>query len=96
MGMRNPLSEEITFSTRYGRPLTRTEIQVFTFMGNEQEAIELSRFIVLPENATYEQIDEAVGMAFAHRRMLGSGSPNVEGADAKRSDNRTYPGLTPN
>ena len=90
------MSEEITFSIRYGRPLTRTEIQVFTFMENEREAIELSKFIVLLENATYEQIEEAVGMALAHRRMLGSGCPNVEGVDAKRSDNRTYPGLKPN
>jgi hypothetical protein len=91
------MSEKITFSTRYGRPLTRTEIQVFTFMENEREAIELSKFIVLPESATYEQIDEAVGIALAHRRMLGKGCPSVEGADTKRSDNRTYPaGLKPN
>jgi len=90
------MSEEITFSTRFGRPLTRTEIQVFTFVENEREAIELSKFIVLLENATYEQIDEAVTMALAHRRMLGGDCPNAERADAKRSDNRTYPGLTPN
>ena len=87
------MSEEITFSIRYGRPLTRTEIQVFTFVENEREAIELSKFIVLLENATYEQIEEAVRMALAHREMLGSGCPNPEGAD---SDNRPYPGLTPN
>ena len=31
------MSEEITFSIRYGRPLTRTEIQVFTFVENERE-----------------------------------------------------------
>lgn len=90
------MPEQIMFSIRYGRPLTRTEIQVFTFMENEREAIELSKFIVLLENATYQQIDEAVTMALAHRRMLGSDCPNAEGADPKRSDNRTYPGLTPN
>ena len=91
------MSEEITFSTRYGRPLTRTEIQVFTFMENECSAVELSKFIVLPENATYEQIDEAVGMALAHRRMLGSGSPNVDCADTEWHENRPdTPRLKPN
>jgi hypothetical protein len=83
------LSEEITFSTRYGRPLTSTEIQVFTFMGNECDAIELSKFIVLPENAMYEQIDEAVGAALAYRKMLGGGCPNANSADAGRSNGET-------
>jgi hypothetical protein len=82
------LSEEITFSTRCGRPLTRTEIQVFRFIENECSAGELSKFIVLPENATYEQIDEAVGAALAYRKMLGGGCPNVE-SDAERSRNQT-------
>lgn len=90
------MSEEITLSTRYGRPLTRTEIQVFTFMENECSAIELSKFIVLSENATYEQIDEAVGLALAYRRMLGSGCPNADSADAGRSHNQTETRFRPN
>lgn len=90
------MSEEVTFSTRYGRPLTRTEIQVFTFMANECSAIELSKFIVLPENATYEQIDEAVGLALAYRKMLGGGCPNADSADAGRSHNQTETRFRPN
>jgi hypothetical protein len=42
-------------------------------MENECDALELSKFIVLPENATYEQIDEAVGAAIAYGKMLGGG-----------------------
>lgn len=90
------MSEEITFSTRYGRPLTRTEIQVFTFMENECGAVELSKFIVLPENATYEQIEEAVGMALAYKKMLVSGCPNVESAEAERSDDQRDTRFRPN
>ena len=89
------MPEEITFSTRYGRPLTRTEIQVFTFMENECSAVELSKFIVLPENATYEQIDEAVGLALAYSKMLRGGCPNV-GSDAERSNNQTETRFKPN
>jgi hypothetical protein len=90
------MSEEITFSIRYGRPLTRTEIQVFTFMENEREAIELSKFTVLPENATYEQIDEAVGMALAYQKMLSGPCSNAEIADAEQRNNQEDTRFRPN
>jgi hypothetical protein len=82
------MSEEVTISTWYLRPLTRTEIQVFTFVGDERKAIMLSKFIVLPENATYEQIDEAVKMAFMRLKVLVDWDPNVEVVNAKRRDKR--------
>jgi hypothetical protein len=86
------MSEEVTLSTWYGRPLTRTEIQVFTFVEDERKAIMLSKFIVLPESATYEQIAEAVTMALVRLKVFAG-----EIADEERRDNRrATPKLKPN
>jgi hypothetical protein len=65
-------------------------------MENECNAIELSKFIVLLENATYEQIDDAVGMALAYKKMLRDGCAKADSADAGRSHNQTETRLKPN
>ena len=62
-------------------------------MENECSAVELSKFIVLPENATYEQIEEAVGMALAYKKMLGDGCSS---ADAEQRNNQTETRFRPN
>jgi len=48
----------------------------------------LSKFIVLPESATYGQIEEAVTMALSRLNVLVGGDPNVEIVNAERCDNR--------
>ncbi len=47
------------------RPLTRTEMQFFSYTEDEREAIALAAVCSLPEGATYAQIEDAVLKCFA-------------------------------
>ena len=81
-------STEEIISTWYGRPLTRTEIQIFTWCGNERQAIALAKHVTLPDHATVDEIADAVMRAMVAAKIAVGGDSEVEIVHAERRDKR--------
>lgn len=73
-------------STLFGRALTRTEIELFTFCENERQAIELAKQVTLPDNATFEEIENAVAFALVRAKESVDGRTKVEYIGGQRRD----------
>lgn len=69
-----------------GRTLTRTEIQVFAYCENERQAIELAKQITLPDDATCEEIENAVAFALVRTKESADGRTEVEYVSGQRRD----------
>jgi hypothetical protein len=70
------------------RVLTRTEIQLFSCCGEERAAIALARLVTLPEDASYDMIEQAVIQGLEAMKLSAGGDPSVEVTHAERCDNR--------
>lgn len=68
------------------RVLNGTEAQLFSYLGNEREAVALAKVISLPEHATYAQIETAVVMALVATKEKVSGPAHVEYLGGQRRD----------
>jgi hypothetical protein len=68
------------------RVLTPTEIQLFAYTGNEREAVALAKIVLLPEHATYEQIETAVIEALVRAKENVSGKAQIEYITGQRRD----------
>jgi hypothetical protein len=82
------MPDQIVLSTWFQRPLTRTEIQIFTWCGDERQAIALAKHITLPDNATAEQIATAVTLALVRAKEAASGPAEVEYIGGQRRDDK--------
>jgi hypothetical protein len=71
-----------------GRTLTRTEIQLFAYCDNERQAIELAKQITLPDDATFEEIENAVAFALVRTKESLHGHTDVEYIGGERRDLR--------
>ena len=80
------MTDEIVCSTWYQRPLTRTEIQIFTWCGDERQAIALAKHVTLPDNATAQQIETAVTLALVRAKESVSRRAEVEYVGGIRRD----------
>jgi hypothetical protein len=58
--MANGSVPDNTHKLYFGRPLTRVEMQFYSFTLDEREAIALAQVATLKPNATYQEIEEAV------------------------------------
>lgn len=76
----------LTISTWYQRPLTRTEIQLFTFCGDERQAVALAKHVTLPDHATTQQIETAVTLALVRAKESLDGKAEVEYIGGIRRD----------
>jgi hypothetical protein len=82
------MSDEIVLSTWYARPLTRTEIQIFMWCGDERQAIALAKHVTLPDGATATQIATAVTLALVRAKEALGGDSRVEIVSAERRDDK--------
>ena len=70
------------------RVLTRTEIQLFSCCGEERVATALARFVTLPDDASYDMIEQAVIQGLVAMKLSADGDPSVEVIHAEARDNR--------
>lgn len=70
------------------RVLTLTEIQLFSCCGEERVATALARLVTLPDNASYDMIEQAVIQGLVAMKLGEGGDPSVEVIHAGRRDNR--------
>ena len=70
------------------RVLTLTEIQLFSCCGEERVATALARFVTLPDDASYDMIEQAVIQGLVAMKLTADGDPSVEVVHAERRDNR--------
>jgi hypothetical protein len=66
------------------RVLTSTEIQLFSYCGEERAAIALARLVTLPDNASYDMIEQAVIKGLAAMKQCADSEPSVEIIYAQR------------
>ena len=69
-----------------GRTLTRTEIQLFAYCENERQPIELAKQITLPDDATFEEIENAVAFALLRAKEAVDGHTAVEYVGGQRRE----------
>jgi hypothetical protein len=69
------------------RVLTRTEIQLFSCCGEECVATALARLVTLPDDASYDMIEQAVIQGLAAMKLSADGDPSVEVIHAEPRDN---------
>jgi hypothetical protein len=70
------------------RVLTRTEIQLFSCCGEERVATALARLVTLPDDASYDMIEQAVIQGLVAMKLSEGGDPSVEVIHAEPRDNR--------
>ncbi len=70
------------------RVLTHTEMQFFSYVDNEREAIALARVATLPENATYAEIETAVLGCFMTALEHSGLKDTVQYVGGERRDTR--------
>jgi len=68
------------------RPLTRTEMQFFSFTLDERQAIALAQVCTLPANATYAEIEDAVLKCFTVALEHAGLKDSVEYIGGQRRD----------
>jgi hypothetical protein len=69
-----------------GRVLSRTEEQLFTYLENEREAVEMAKHITLPDNASYELIENSVAMLLVKVKEAADGRVLIRYVDGQRRD----------
>jgi hypothetical protein len=70
------------------RVLTRTEIQLFSCCGEEHVATALARFVTLPDDASYDMIEQAVIQGLEAMKLSADSDPSVGVVHAGWRDNR--------
>jgi len=70
------------------RVLTRTEIQLFSCCGEERAAIALARLVTLPDDASYDMIEQAVIQGLLAMKQRPNSEPSVEVVHAGWRDKR--------
>lgn len=75
-----------TKSTWYGRPLSRTEVLYFTYLGDERQAVLFAKLLPLPENASHADIEDAVTRVLVKVKTVLGGDANVEYLGGQRRD----------
>jgi hypothetical protein len=80
------MSQDVVMSTWYARPLTRTEILLFTWLDNERQAIALAKFVELREDATADDVADAVCRALVAAKEAIDGRACVEYVSGRRLD----------
>ena len=73
-------------SVLLGRPLTRTEEQLYNYCMNERQAIEFAKYITLPENASFELIENSVAMLLVRVKEAADGHTEIEYVSGQRRD----------
>jgi len=68
------------------RPLTRTEMQFFSFTLDERQAIALAQVCTLPADATYSEIEDAVLKCFTVALEHAGLKDSVEYIGGQRRD----------
>jgi len=68
------------------RPLTRTEMQFFSYTLDEREAIALAQVCTLPESATYAEIEDAVLKCFTIALEHAGLKDSIEYVGGQRRD----------
>jgi len=68
------------------RPLTRTEMQFFSYTLDEREAIALANVCTLPAEATYAQIEDAVLKCFTAALEYAGLKDSIEYVGGQRRD----------
>ncbi len=68
------------------RPLTRTEMQFFSYTLDEREAIALANVCTLPAEATYAQIEDAVLKCFTAALQYAGRKDSIEYVGGQRRD----------
>jgi hypothetical protein len=69
-----------------GRLLTSTEQQFFAYCENERQAIEFAKHVTLPENASFELVENSVAMILLRAREAISGRTDIEYIGGQRRD----------
>jgi hypothetical protein len=69
-----------------GRLLTSTEQQFFAYCENERQAIEFAKHVTLPENASFELVENSVAMILLCAREAISGRTDIEYIGGQRRD----------
>ncbi len=69
-----------------GRVLSSTEQQFFNYLMNERQAIEFAKLVTLPNNASYEMIENVVAMILLRAKESVSGRTDVEYIGGERRD----------
>ena len=77
-----------TYYKPVSRVLTRTEIQLFSCCGEERVATALARLVTLPDDASYDMIEQAVIQGLVAMKLSADGDPSVEVIHAERRGNR--------
>jgi hypothetical protein len=73
------------------RPLTRTEMQFFSFTLDERQAIALAKVCHIPEDASYAVIEDAVLKCFNAALEHAGLKNSVEYIDGQRRDTLRVP-----
>jgi hypothetical protein len=69
-----------------GRVLTSTEQQFFAYCQNERQAIEFAKHVTLPENASFELVENSVAMILLRAKESIDGHTSVEYICGQRRD----------
>lgn len=69
-----------------GRVLSGTEQQLFNYCQNERQAVELAKQITLPDNASFEEIENAVAFALVRAKESIDGRAAIEYVGGERRD----------
>jgi hypothetical protein len=56
-----------------GRILTRTEQQLFNYLMDERQAVEMAKHLSLPPNASYELIENSVALMLVCAKEAADG-----------------------
>lgn len=68
------------------RVLTDTEMQLFNYLGDERQAVLMAKYIILPENASYELIENSVALLLVQVKEAVDGVSRVEYVCGQRRD----------
>ncbi|MGC2475121.1 MAG: hypothetical protein WA485_12355 [Candidatus Sulfotelmatobacter sp.] len=70
-----------------GRALTSTEQQLFAYLGDERQAVEMAKHLTLPPHASYELIENSVAMLLVRvKEAADGGETKVQYVDGQRRD----------
>jgi hypothetical protein len=69
-----------------GRVLSETEEQLLTYGMSERKAVELARYIVLPEHATHDLIENSIMFVLTNALQHADGRIEVEYVGGQRRD----------
>ena len=75
-----------TYYKPVSRVLTLTEIQLFSYCGEERVAVALARLVTLPDDASYDMIEQAVIKGLAAMRQSADSEPSIEVFHAEQRD----------